>query len=99
MAKVTTIRPLVILRWDDAHAYDSEMEESEINHQAIPITTYGLLLRDDEIGVSIANEQTSETTYRGHTFVPRAMVRSVQVLRKQPQRQPRRTRVVKEISG
>lgn len=67
--------PLVALRWKDAHgtAVDA-CAIHEIPHAAIEITTYGLLLRQDEAGVSIASEECKDGTYRGITFVPASLV-------------------------
>lgn len=77
--------PLVALRWYDAHATaTANYEIHELPHRAIEITTYGLLLRDDETGVSIACEDAGAGCYRGVTFVPRAMV--VEVKHMKPQR-------------
>lgn len=66
---------LVALKWHDAHgSATSAFNEHEIPHAPIEITTYGLLLRDDQEGVSVANEVCNDGTYRGHSFVPRALI-------------------------
>ena len=66
---------LVSLRWMDAHGSATACYEvHELPHKALEITTFGLLLRDDETGVSIANEDCGGGTYRGVTFVPRSLV-------------------------
>jgi hypothetical protein len=67
--------PLVALRWRDAHGTaTSSYEPHELPHAALEIVTYGLLLRDDETGVSIACEDCGGNVYRGVTFVPRELV-------------------------
>jgi hypothetical protein len=67
-------RHLVAVRWRDAHGSSlSEFAEHEIPHHAYIWTTYGLLMRDDDEGISIASE-VSEGSYRGVTFVPRQMI-------------------------
>jgi hypothetical protein len=53
--------------------------------------TYGLLLREDEVGVSIGNETyfddiDKEQNFRGHTFIPRAMIVKVERLLELPKR-------------
>lgn len=77
---------LVCVRWMDAHGSATQAyTKTSIPHATYPMETYGLLLRDDEIGVSIGNETyfddiDKEQTFRGHTFVPRAMITAVDVL-------------------
>jgi hypothetical protein len=64
----------VAVRWRDAHGSSlSEFAEHEIPHRAYIWTTYGLLMRDDDEGISVASE-VSEGSYRGVTFVPRQMI-------------------------
>lgn len=66
---------LVSVRWMDAHGTATAVyEPHELPHKALEIVTYGLLLRDDEAGISIASEDCGAGTYRGVTFVPRALV-------------------------
>lgn len=68
-------KKLVAVTWNDAHgSATSAYAEHEIPHAPIVIVTYGLLLRDDEAGVTIANEVCDDSTYRGVTFVPRGMI-------------------------
>lgn len=67
--------PVVIVRWMDAHATATATYEiHELPHKAIEIETYGLLLRDDDTGVSIANEDCGAGVYRGVTFIPRQLI-------------------------
>lgn len=67
--------PLVALRWLDAHGTATNSYElHELPHKALEIVTYGLLLRDDEHGVSVACEYCGGGAYRGVTFVPRSLV-------------------------
>jgi hypothetical protein len=68
--------PLVSLRWLDAHATagTTAYELHELPHRAAEITSYGLLLRDDADGVSIASEDAGAGMYRGITFVPRQLI-------------------------
>jgi hypothetical protein len=66
---------VVALRWCDAHATATNTYEiHELPHKALEITTFGLLLRDDSEGVSIASEDCGSGCYRGVTFVPRVLV-------------------------
>jgi hypothetical protein len=66
---------LVAVRWRDAHGSVSTVYGlHELPHRALEITTYGLLLRDDDEGVSVAAEDCGGGEYRGVTFVPRVLV-------------------------
>ena len=90
-------KPLVCIHWLDAHGTASTAyTEETIPHKAYPMHTYGLLMRDDESGVSVCSENYFDDVdqimnYRGHSFIPRGMVVSVEVLlsptrhRKKPQ--------------
>lgn len=73
--------PLVLVTWNDAWVRGEEpvtMADVAASHKPMVIHTLGWLLRDDEMGVSIANENYAEdATYRGRTFIPRVMVESV----------------------
>ena len=75
--------PLVSVEWSDAHSVSgtTAMSLHEIPHAAIAVTTYGLLLRQDEIGVTVANEVCADGTYRGITFVPASLLLRVEVVR------------------
>ena len=66
--------PLVVVEWNDA--WTSEVPatlDGHLVHKPERITTIGWLLREDEQGVQLANE-FYDGTYRGRTFVPKAMV-------------------------
>jgi len=81
---------LVSVRWHDAHATaTATYEMHELPHRAIEIVTYGLLLRDDEEGISIASEDCGDGCYRGVTFIPRSLVREVK-----PIKRPRKPKAV-----
>lgn len=74
---------LVVVVWDDAwQDQDNFATEHGVRatHTAMPVQTIGWLIVDDATGVSVANERSTDAgseVYRGRTFVPRAMVRSV----------------------
>jgi hypothetical protein len=78
--------PLVCVIWDDAHGRTAgEYTQVEILrdlHHPAAIYTFGLLVADDETGVTVAQEITNpdedgDSTYRGLGFVPRGMVKEV----------------------
>jgi hypothetical protein len=85
------MRPeLVALRWMDAHgtAASTAYELHELPHKAAEITTYGLLLRDDEQGVSIACDDCGGGLYRGITFVPRSLVLEIRLVKRRRKAAP-----------
>ena len=73
-----SIHRLAAVVWDDAKA--TAVEEYDLNevrtqfHRPARYTTYGLLLVDDEKGVTLASEEGDDHNLRGLTFIPRAMV-------------------------
>lgn len=78
--------PLVAVYWDDAHGngpeWSDDISPQDLDHKPTPMVSVGWLLRDDDWGVSLACEQSGEDSYRGHTFVIRANVVAVRMLRK-----------------
>lgn len=78
--------------WKDAHgvAGTTALALHEIPHGGILITSYGLILKQDLEGVSIASEVCEDGTYRGYTFVPAGMLVSVTpVIKPKTPRKPR----------
>lgn len=75
--------PLVQVIWDDAHADASESltrDDVLLKHRAAVFQTVGWLLREDEKGISVANERCmdeGDEVYRGRTFVPKSLIRSI----------------------
>lgn len=83
--------PLVRVVWLDAHGSAvSSYSLDEIPHAAVKVETYGLLLKQDEVGISIASEICDGDTYRGYSFMPAGMLVSVT-----PVTKPRKQRVKK----
>lgn len=75
---------LVLIKWDDAWADTdnfSTLHGMQQTHKPMVIQSLGWLLQDDEVGISICNERSTDEegheTYRGRTFIPRGMIRSV----------------------
>ncbi len=63
------------MTWLDAHASSiTAYEVHEIPHAALEVASYGLLLKQDDKGISIASERCGESSYRGYTFVPAGMM-------------------------
>jgi hypothetical protein len=84
MATTDTL-PLVVVEWDDAWQSETPATLAHFVHKPERITTIGWLMKNDEIGVQLANEFYDET-YRGRTFIPRAMVVKVTAFRLSKQR-------------
>lgn len=77
------LRPVVVT-WLDAHGSGDPShiyELDSIPHGGVEVETYGLLVQDDAEGVSVCSEVIEGGGMRGHTFVPRALVLSVDQLR------------------
>jgi hypothetical protein len=91
---MTTRLPLVVVKWADAWVDGNEPvslgSEVAITHKPKIIVTVGWLLREDEDGVSVANEHyEDENVYRGRTYIPRAMITSIERYRLTRERAPR----------
>ena len=70
--------PLALVVWNDAWTDESAttLDTVAAKHRPEPINTLGWILRDDDVGITIANEYY-DNTYRGRTFIPRGMVLTV----------------------
>lgn len=75
---------LVSVVWVDAHAsVQGEMSGDEIG-QAVPTlyTSYGKLVRHDASLVAVAADERDDGRFRGITFIPSGMVRSITPIRR-----------------
>jgi hypothetical protein len=78
--------PLAAVVWDDAKAtavveYDLNEVRTQF-HKAARYTTYGLLVIQDDKGITLASEEGDDQNLRGLTFIPRQMVVEVVLLGK-----------------
>ena len=81
---------LVCVVWNDAHGNAFAIyEPQEIPHAAAKVYTYGIVIREDEAGISMANESFEGGSYRGVTFIPRGMIIEVRDLQSHKTRKPR----------
>ena len=85
--------PLAAVVWDDAKAtavveYDLNEVRTQF-HKAARYTTYGLLVIQDDKGITLASEEGDDQNLRGLTFIPRQMVVEVVLLGKPRARKPR----------
>lgn len=76
-------RQFVEVQWDDAWQDQENFATAHgiaVTHAPMLVKTRGWLIQDDEVGISVANEQSSQDgqdVFRGRTFIPRAMVKGV----------------------
>ena len=80
--------PIVAVKWADAHASpESYASPDEMNHHPMMLITYGMLVKDDEMGVSLVLEESAvdgEDEWRGHVFIPRPLIQDMWVLAPTP---------------
>ena len=84
--------PLVLVEWDDAWAdATAAVTERDVgdSHKAEVIRTLGWLLKEDDKGVSVAAEYCADGSYRGRSFIPRGMIRSMTHYRLVKPRKPK----------
>ena len=69
---------LALVEWNDCKELGHGVTLGDISASHMPevINTLGWVLKDDEVGISIANEFYDET-YRGVTFIMRVNIRKV----------------------
>lgn len=82
---------LVMVEWDDANTGNEDTvtpDTLDALHKPIIIHTLGWVMREDEIGITLCNEWY-HGAYRGRTFVPRGMIRSITPYTLTKQRTPR----------
>lgn len=76
-------RQLVVIEWLDAWADQENFATAHgilSTHEPMPVQTIGWLIQDDETGISVVNEQSTQDghdVFRGRTFIPRAMIKIV----------------------
>lgn len=60
--------------WNDAHYNSDEVDASDTVHRPWVYTTIGILVRSNEMGVTVAQDEGEDGKFRGRTFIPRGMV-------------------------
>jgi len=60
--------------WEDAHQSSLEYERGDIVHRPMHYVTTGILLKDDEAGMTFATDACETNTFRGTNFIPRKMI-------------------------
>lgn len=95
MEKPTEVK-FVEVKWGDAWGNATEAvfpQDAHEAHQPEGIKTYGWLLVDSPIGVSVFSEKCDDGSFRGRSFIPRAMIQALTPLklvkpRKAPVKEP-----------
>ena len=71
-------RRLACVRWSDAHGNAmTTYEAHEVPHAPAVVETYGLIIRRDDAGITLANEVFEAGSFRGVTFIPAGMINDV----------------------
>lgn len=79
--------PLVGVEWGDAHGDAVKVIDAESLHtwhKSCIITTFGLLVRDDEAGVTVVMEDLRDGDWRGPTFIPRSLIQAIWLVSANP---------------
>lgn len=86
---------LVLITWADAWQDQENFSTAHgisTTHGPMIVETLGWLIQDDEVGISVVNERSTQDgkdVFRGRTFIPRAMVKSVAPFNLTKPRRPR----------
>lgn len=89
-------KPLVCVHWRDADSSSptEAFYEDDIKHRTTPMETYGLLMKQDNEGITLMNEFYKEddgrSVFRGRNFIPNALIDRVEVLVQPKQPKPRK---------
>lgn len=74
----------VTVLWKDAWIDATEpmtIEDVDVKHRPLMVKTFGWLLKESEVGVTLASERylddSEHDVFRTATFIPRAMIQSI----------------------
>ena len=67
-------KTIYVVEWMDAHYNTDEVAVADVYHSPWKYTTVGLLLKSNEIGVTVASDVGQDGKVRGVNFIPRGMV-------------------------
>lgn len=90
MVDRTLVGELVEVAWVDAHAsVQPELSTDEIGQvESVTYTSYGKLVRADDDLVAVAADERDDGRFRGITFIPLGMVRTIKPIRPRRRRKP-----------
>src|SRR3990167_2024711 len=60
--------------WDDAHHNSDQLELKDLPHGPWQYITCGVLVKNDDTGVTLSMDKDGHEETRTHTFVPRKMI-------------------------
>lgn len=60
--------------WEDAHWDSGEMDKDDIKHRPVIYVSVGILLKDDEAGLTTATDISETGSFRGFNFIPAKMI-------------------------
>lgn len=88
--------PFVHVTWNDANSPGAAetYEPTEIPHAPVVVETWGFALRQDEAGITVANERFEDGRYRGLTFIPGSMLVGIVRLTLTPKKARKKVPVV-----
>lgn len=67
-------RRIIVVTWLDAHGDSIMFTEEDMEHKPYKFISIGLLVRSDDVGVSLAREIGEDGRFRDHEFIPRKMI-------------------------
>lgn len=91
---------LAAVVWDDAHHSLDEYSLQDIDnqfHKAARETNYGLLIKNDEDGITLACEEGTDGGFRHCFFIPKSMVIEVIDLGLPKRKQVKSQKVIKDV--
>ena len=65
---------VVAVSWNDAHYNTDEVDGNDTTHRPWVYVSVGILVKSDETGVTVAQDEGEDGKYRSRTFIPRGMV-------------------------
>jgi hypothetical protein len=73
---VKTVKGLEIwaVEWEDAHWNSGEFDRDEIIHKSISYVTVGIMIKNDETGLTVSSDISETGSFRGTNFIPRKMI-------------------------
>jgi len=65
---------VVGVEWEDAHYNTDEVEAHETVHRPWIYTSVGVLVKSDDVGVTLSMDQGEDGKFRGRTFILRKLI-------------------------
>jgi hypothetical protein len=70
---------MVKVLWGDAWGSSGWASQSAIvkEHAPLPVESYGMVVKHDKVGISIASGKDANGAFLGNGFVPKGMIKEV----------------------